>query len=100
MTFHPRLENSLAAARPRPDELPVMKMVLGPCPIGRSFRHSQAGGSGIIGAGLRPLPATRSLRRPGLAFRFRLGWFLRFMPSISRVETDASKTSLLSYRCQ
>src|SRR5258708_22194360 len=28
MTFHPRAENNLAAARPRRDELPVMKTVL------------------------------------------------------------------------
>src|SRR3989441_4580959 len=33
--FHPRAENSLAAARPRPDELPVMKTAL--CVIDRSF---------------------------------------------------------------
>src|SRR5712692_8600484 len=34
-TFHPRAANSLAAARPRPDELPVMKTAL--CVIDRSF---------------------------------------------------------------
>src|SRR5258705_10870075 len=34
-TFHARAENSLAAARPRPDELPVMKTALGV--IDRSF---------------------------------------------------------------
>jgi len=27
-TFHPRAENSLAVARPSPEELPVMKIVL------------------------------------------------------------------------
>jgi len=61
--------------------------------------HPQAAGSGIIGAGFLPLPATRGFLRLGLVFRFRRGGSRRFMPPMSGGALDASNTSLLSKRC-
>src|SRR5215471_15230343 len=58
ITFQPLLANNLAVARPRPDELPVMKIVFSEVLIGL-FLHSSRFPSGRQGNHWRALGRSR-----------------------------------------